>query len=441
MTENIEKFAIRSNENTRRTWTLISLAVRIAHALGIHREKCGAEHNSSHRPFMKEMRRRLWWQICVLDRQASADRGSDPIILPNSVTTQHPLHVNDEDLIPDDPHEAHPREGFTDITLTLICYEVSDIERLLNYVPAGEFGRSQESFDERRGWVVEGQRRIEEKYLRHCNTAVPFQRFTMLVADIMIAILWLVIYRPLQRHPAGPTSVKVPPGRILHLSVEVMEKSLQVSIDTCARPFRWISIIWVQWHALAVMIAELCVQTEGPTVERAWSIVNTVFEETALHVADSNKGRLWRPIKKMMNKAQAVRRKHLEDLAAIPQAPLPTETAPKSAIPVASWPPFQSFNSNMMPMDTEVQIDPSGLITQPVQQNTPSNAPISTIINWDQGLTNTGPLDQMVYNNDLNQMAWANWETFIDDFQANGDFLTGVWQTGGEALPTTYNTS
>lgn len=438
MTNDFVKFAVRSNENSRRTWTLTSLAVRIAHALGLHRERSGSQYTSPYRPFEREMRRRVWWQICVLDRQASVDRGSDPIITTNSFSTQLPLHVNDEDLIPDDPKEVQPREEYTDITLSLVCHEVFDIERRLNYVPAGEFDRSQERTDDpwaqRRGWVIASQRRVEDKYLRHCNMAVPVQRYTLLVAHIIIATMWLFTYRPLQRHPDTPTSVKIPHPGILHLSVEVMEKSIQVSMDSSTGPFIWISTIWVQWHALAVMIAELCVQTEGPTVERAWAVLDSVFEETAQHVADSNKGRLWRPIKKLMNKAQAVRQQHLEEIAGSPNS-IPNGEALESFSQKVSWPNTQIPDSNVMGMEPAPEpklLDDGSDLVHQLQQRLPSTEPIA--INWDPWLA-TGPSDQMDYNNEMNQMAWTNWETFIDDFQANGEFPPG--QEG--CVPPSFN--
>jgi hypothetical protein len=36
-------------------------------------------------------------------------------------------------------------------------------------------------------------------------------------------------------------------------------------------------------------------------------------------------------------------------------------------------------------------------------------------------------------NSQLDQMAWTNWEAFIDDFQANGDFPSGQ-QRGNAAF-------
>lgn len=58
---------LRRNDDARIIWTLTGLIVRIAQNLGIHRD--GSHFNVS--PFEIEMRRRLWWQICLLDARAS----------------------------------------------------------------------------------------------------------------------------------------------------------------------------------------------------------------------------------------------------------------------------------------------------------------------------------------------------------------------------------
>ncbi|KAH8594207.1 hypothetical protein B0O99DRAFT_625326 [Bisporella sp. PMI_857] len=418
--------ALRSNENSRRTWTLTSLAVRISHALGLHREMCGGKYLSQYQPFEREMRRRLWWQICNLDRHASADRGSDPIIITNTFCTPLPLHVNDEDLIPDDPHDVQPREEYTDFTISLVIHEVFDIERRLNYVLAGEFDRSQEGADEpwdqRRYWALLCQQRIQDKYLRHCKVTIPIQRYTMMLADSMIANMWLWTYRPLQRRRHSPAVVTIPHSWILQVSIEVTEKVNQLLVDSSSSPFRWVSTSWVAWHALAVMIAELCVQTEGPLVERAWSVVNIVFEETARHIADSDKGRLWRPIKKLMNKAQTVRKKHLEDAASTSDS-FPAEGGLRLANQIGPMSNSQFADLDFMDMEPWPKVlgDTSGCV-QLLQQGVKTTDP--TPANWDPWVA-TGPSEQMDYNNDLNQMAWRNWESFIDDFRADRDILPG----------------
>jgi hypothetical protein len=68
---------LRRNDDARKIWTLTGLAVRIAQTLGIHRD--GSHFGLL--PFEIEMRRRLWWQVCILDARASEDHGCDPTII------------------------------------------------------------------------------------------------------------------------------------------------------------------------------------------------------------------------------------------------------------------------------------------------------------------------------------------------------------------------
>lgn len=68
---------LRRNDDARKIWTLTGLVVRIAQTLGVHRD-------GSHfglKPFDIEMRRRLWWQVCILDARSSEDHGCDPTIV------------------------------------------------------------------------------------------------------------------------------------------------------------------------------------------------------------------------------------------------------------------------------------------------------------------------------------------------------------------------
>jgi hypothetical protein len=68
---------MRHNDDARKIWTLTGLVVRIAQTLGIHRD--GTHFGLP--PFEIEMRRRLWWQVCILDARSSEDHGCDPTIV------------------------------------------------------------------------------------------------------------------------------------------------------------------------------------------------------------------------------------------------------------------------------------------------------------------------------------------------------------------------
>jgi len=75
---------LRRNDDARKIWTLTGLVVRIAQTLGIHRD--GSHFDLQ--PFEIEMRRRLWWQVCILDARSSEDHGCDPTISEASFDTK-----------------------------------------------------------------------------------------------------------------------------------------------------------------------------------------------------------------------------------------------------------------------------------------------------------------------------------------------------------------
>lgn len=49
-----------------------------------------------------------------------------------------------------------------------------------------------------------------------------------------------------------------------------------------------------RWHPLAITLAELCVQTEGALVERAWACIEDNYEFVANNIADGKSGTLFR---------------------------------------------------------------------------------------------------------------------------------------------------
>ena len=181
--------AVRSNVKTRLSWTLLGLAVRIANALGLNRESSFA----SLPPFQKEMRRRLWWQLCNADVQACFDRGSDLAIAENSFDTQKPLNVDDEDFSSiSTVISAKPSSSFTQMTLALVSYEsIAEYHRITYLAPTGwTEGDLQRLPEQKQYWVREFQRRLEDKYLQHLRGHLdsPLQWLARMVGDIIVSI-------------------------------------------------------------------------------------------------------------------------------------------------------------------------------------------------------------------------------------------------------------
>ena len=164
---------LRRNDDARVIWTLTGLVVRMAQTLGIHRD--GSHFGLL--PFDVEMRRRLWWQICILDSRASEDHGCDPTILDQAFDTQMPLNVNDSDLSPDMKELPEERIGCTEMTFGLIRFEITKILRRIQYIPPGPKSCykyfSEATTEQKEQWIRECHQQIEEKYLQDCDMSVP----------------------------------------------------------------------------------------------------------------------------------------------------------------------------------------------------------------------------------------------------------------------------
>ena len=163
---------LRRNGDARVIWTLTGLVVRMAQTLGIHRD--GSHFNLT--PFEIEMRRRLWWQICILDSRASEDHGSDPTIIDLVFDTQMPLNVNDEDIYPEMTEYPESKTGCTEMTFGLIRFEITTTLRKIQYVPPGMkcariYGNA--TLEKKEQWIQECHKRLEERYLSNCDMNVP----------------------------------------------------------------------------------------------------------------------------------------------------------------------------------------------------------------------------------------------------------------------------
>ena len=309
---------VRRSDDTRYVWTLSGLLIRLAQALGVHRD--GQQFKIS--PFETEMRRRLWWQICTLDVRASEDHGSDPSIIEQSFDTKFPLNINDEDLTVDmkEPPEEH--EGATEMTFDLIRYSVSTTVRRLSYAPPGpgpcRTRSAGLSLEDKERMIEELHQYLERKYLRHCNCSIPLHWIAATVARLIMAKMWLIVHHPFSRADRGAGLPQETKDRLFSTSVEVIEFSRLLETEKTTLKWGWLFRTYVQWHALAFVVSQLCIRTLGPEVDRAWIAIESIFDDWGGDVSSNQRGMLWKPLRKLMAKARMERSKALQKQACFP---------------------------------------------------------------------------------------------------------------------------
>ena len=152
---------------------MTGLAVRIMQSLGLHKD--GSKFGLP--PFEIEIRRRLFWQLHVLDIRAAEDYGLQST---TSMTTKdlplHPANVNDADLYPKMTTAPVSSSGFTDMTLALLRLQATDlvIHEAVYPLYKTDVGRTRAYLEDRRRLLREANDRVFGKYFMSNNDSENF---------------------------------------------------------------------------------------------------------------------------------------------------------------------------------------------------------------------------------------------------------------------------
>jgi len=416
---------VRRHDDTRFVWTLTGLAIRIAQSLGLHRD--GEQFGLT--PFETEMRRRLWWQVVILDIRAAEDHGTDPSITEQSFDTKLPLNVNDVDLDPEADVAPEGQLGCTEQTFCLIRYEVSTTMRRLTYSPPGPRMCPQRgmtaSLEDKERLIEACHKHLEEKYLKYCDMSVPLYWVTATVARLIMSKMWLIVHHPFRRADGGANLPQDTKDRLFVTSVEVVEFSRLLETEKTTIKWGWLFRTYVQWHAVAYILSELCTRTKGEAVDRAWAAIDSAFADWGRVIMASKKGMLWKPLRKLTVKARATRAKELETEARFPKdgtlGPVDA-TSLTAAGGSVGFPMLDAtmdtlgFSSNLTndsPMTTGANPAVDGMqpmaMTPQQQQSQLNGDQINQWILDDATLLEDPAGDEM--------LDWAGWDDMVRDFQ------------------------
>ncbi|KAI0521538.1 fungal-specific transcription factor domain-containing protein [Xylaria bambusicola] len=327
---------VRRYDDTKFSTTLTGLVVKIAQSLGLHRD---GTHFDNITPFDIEMRRRLWWAICVLDLRSAEDQGCELTVVERSFDTLFPLNVNDSDISPEMTEFPPERIGSTDMTFCLIRYEICGLSRKLHTAssPLSMCPTAPQSTpEEQETKLIEMYEHIDQKYLRLC----PAKETDLLnwvsatIARLIMSKMSLVIYQPLMPSSGNndlPSDVR---DRLFMASIEVVEYSRVLNSEPKIQRWRWLFQTYNQWHAVAYLLLEVCRRSWSASVERGWIALNATFGDKNIDIA---KPVIWNLLRKLMIQAKRHRESEIARLRANPQAAEELDIEEHNKLPPASF--------------------------------------------------------------------------------------------------------
>ncbi|KEY65083.1 hypothetical protein S7711_08153 [Stachybotrys chartarum IBT 7711] len=347
---------LRTQTHNRASWSLLALLSRLAQAMDLHRDGDGGRFP----PFEAEMRRRLWHFILVLDIRGAEDRGTDASISSESYNTLPPTSIDDADMSPTMTGPLVPKDGPADNVLQICMSRCSTVFGYLLHQPF-KVTSEPERYIYTEDKLVEEVRYMETHFIQ---TARQDHMPSLLAADItrlVIIKLWLVI-----QYPFSPQLVisrpRVSHHTMLRTALSILELSERLAAPRWTDRFSWWTETYVQWHPLAVTLAELCMQPESELADKAWDVVGRAYPRWKERIADTSRGSLWRPIRKLMKKATAAREAARLSRLSLNEGALatePMELAP-AAEPVPVTQPAQPTDAaHQLWADNQLLVDPA----------------------------------------------------------------------------------
>jgi hypothetical protein len=322
---------VRREDDTKFVWTMTAVVLRLAQGIGLHRDGT----NFGLKPFETEMRRRLWWHICLLDIRSAEEHGTDAQIHDRMYDTRLPLNINDDDITIDMQQPPEERVGFTEMTFCLVRCEITAALKRVSYMcPTGlpHSENTQRPADSCGKLIQEVNKRIEERYTRHCDMNVPVQWVCATVARLILAKLWLIVHHPMTRqNPAASNLTIASRENLFVTSVEIAEFTRLLGQDQTTSKWSWLFVTNMQWHLIAFVLAELCVRPLSPLTDRAWQVVSSLYE-TWGRTTKHRKGMLWRPLSRLMKRVAAFREQQQQQQQGVQNTPDPN-SAPNLSTP------------------------------------------------------------------------------------------------------------
>ena len=336
----------RRQDSSRFIWMMTGLAIRMGQAIGLHRDGAHFRHLN---PYEIEMRRRVWWALCIVDVRASEDQGMDFTISRGSFDTKLPLNINDSDIEPETSQTPTEREGITDMSFSLVSFKICKVTRQMMAQGAKE---AAPGVEEQSRLVTEIYQKLDEGYLQYSEGSDSIAyRVGVMVARLTMAKMTLFIYLPLLFSSPSKHFSDTIKTKLLVAAIETAEYNHALNAEQAYRHWHWVFQTYTHWHAVVYLLLEISRRPWSPTVERAWMALHSQWLiPTQSHMAKNT--RFWVPLRKLMSKARKHRDAELERLRSDPQAAERLEMEDRT-IPIPASPGSFLAGSNIVEMFRE----------------------------------------------------------------------------------------
>ncbi|MCJ1473341.1 hypothetical protein MMC13_001992 [Lambiella insularis] len=231
-------------------------------------------------PFEIEMRRRLWWQVCLVDSRSEDVQVSQFKLSEEMFDNKMPAQTDDANH---DPAMSDPpaiTDRWSDMTVFLIRCEVWKLSHRLRSITATNQSLSSD-IDERLRLFQQSQARIDDIYLKHFDPDQPLHSFVATTVRLFLTKVDLILHsnQHATRTKGAQLADPSQSDKLFMWSLSIIEYTRLIQNEPSWSGWRWqIQDRQPPWHALRVVLSELCTRRWGPICERAWLSAKQCFD-------------------------------------------------------------------------------------------------------------------------------------------------------------------
>ncbi|KUL86058.1 hypothetical protein ZTR_06438 [Talaromyces verruculosus] len=425
-------------------WSLTGIGIRIAQRIGLHKD--GSKLGLS--VFETEMRRRIWWNLTVVDTTIGHLAGCESHMLPLS-DTRLPSNINDSALDPDMKEIPEESSGATEMVFCLMSYELGAWlarqaeNKTSSFDGFWEFLSSTAISTEQKDSMIDELEQIfERKYITHCDPSIPLHFVTLVVARSALTSSRLRVHHPRQYQEKGQPLPPAERNLLFNLCLGLLEYGDSVFQSQKVQKFHWFLDFHFPWEALIVMMLVLRYRRTGQEVAKAWHLIDILFRRQQKIMTQRKRSPLHLAVANLAIKAWSA---HVTEAERSQVDPLPQPEVidllwryAHEGVPLPSTFLFSNDATTERPLTSERVIAPSQLPTPTFTvsrshvhntsaQSTYESLPISTEENTYNHTNGNGSSDAMdsateVEANLLNDspLDWDQWDALLHEFQDYG---------------------
>lgn len=277
--------SLQGRYNRHAAWILNGVVLRIAQKMGLHRD--GAVLGLT--PFETEIRRRVWWQIIMVDAKYALMSGLSHSMLPRVWDTKEPKNVNDADLFAAMTEPVQDREGPTEMIMVLVTnrlarflLETPGVEPMIlltdHEALRGPAGPNPHQVDIYRRLIANLAQSLEEITDKYCDPkAGPLHEMALDVKDDVTQKLEHMLLPAKEREFGDEITTLT--DNVFQIAVEAATHDLEAKVKAKDKSFAWYSRLFFQDNMFLFTVGQLCTRTEGRLVEKAWRLVDLIYSE------------------------------------------------------------------------------------------------------------------------------------------------------------------